>query len=126
MFLKSCARIGPVVRIDMKSSFAFLTYEDVKHAEDAVAQLNGIEVGGSQILVELPRANAKEAVEHGKNPNKLLIGNVSDSTSWQDLKDWARHACPNVIYTNVFNKGPTRYGIVEFEVRHLVSIHANL
>jgi len=52
--------------------------------------------------------------------NRVYVGNLAYSTSWQDLKDLFRQ-CGNVVYADVFTDGPNGLskgcGIVEFETK---------
>ncbi len=49
---------GKLTRCDLKSNFAFITYEEDADAAEAVKQLHNTEVGGSRINVELTRSSS--------------------------------------------------------------------
>jgi RNA recognition motif-containing protein len=51
--------------------------------------------------------------------NRLYVGNLDYSTSWQDLKDHFK-PCGNVVFSDVFRDERGRSkgcGIIEFETR---------
>ena len=47
----------------------------------------------------------------------MQISGLSSSTSWQDLKDWARQAGDSVAYGDVWVEKGRRVGVIEFDNR---------
>ncbi|CAE7363561.1 SR30, partial [Symbiodinium sp. KB8] len=95
-------------RIDIKRpprgpAFAFVEFRDIRDAEDAVYDRDGINFDGGRIRVELSRGgrdrfdrsgSASRGGFHGRPPSDtgIRISGLPDRTSWQDLKDFARTA----------------------------------
>jgi RNA recognition motif-containing protein len=50
---------GRLVRCDVKSTFAFVTFEDERDAEDAVSELHGREIAGCRINVEWTKESGR-------------------------------------------------------------------
>jgi splicing factor, arginine/serine-rich 4/5/6 len=115
---------GRVLNIDIKTGQAFIFYETMRECEDAVREMDGKDLDGSPIVVEIVRSGA--AREKGRTsfppPRgtrrldlRVVIRNLHPRVSWQDLKDWAR-AAGDVTYANAFNKDGQRLGVVEYQV----------
>jgi len=127
-FLKGYGRIRS---ISVKEGFGFVEFEDRRDADDAVKDLDGKTIDGRRVRVEHSRDSRKEGGRfgggggggggggygRGKPPGqrtgyRLVVENLSSSTSWQDLKDYMRQA-GDVTYTNT-NQSRNGEGIVEF------------
>lgn len=119
---------GDVSKVDMKNGFGFIFYDSLDSAQDAIRDMNGKDLDGSNLVVEAARSSnraafpaPREPVVH-KNPRRLdlrvVIRNMHPRVSWQDLKDWAREA-GDVTFTNVFDREGDHMGIVEYKVRLL-------
>lgn len=110
---------GRINRFDFKGSFAFIEYEDVRDAEDAIKDMNGRKVDSSTIVVEMargkPRAEGESTFKPRSSGFRVTVEGISGDTSWQDLKDFAR-TCARPIYTNVENgRDGEKVGVIEFE-----------
>ena len=129
-FFKGYGRINDVV---VKNGYGFVEFSDYKDADDAVADLDGKDLDGGRVRVQLARADPKarggrrdsrdrgrfgrEGGRGGNPPGprtkyRLIVENMSSRTSWQDLKDYFRTA-GEITYTNV-NQPRSGEGVVEF------------
>jgi len=54
-------KFGPLRRCDHKGSFAFVTFEDERDAEDAIRGLHNTEIGGARVNVEWARGGGKRS-----------------------------------------------------------------
>ena len=108
-------KFGPIRKIDLKMGYAFLFYEDARDAEEAIRVMNGQELNGKKLLVEV--AIDARAHREGKPAKRLdlrvTITGLDGRISWQDLKDWAR-AAGDVTFANVFVRDGQPTGVVEF------------
>ena len=132
-FFKGYGRINDVV---VKNGYGFVEFADYKDADDAVADLDGKDMDGGRVRVELAREDPKarggrrgsrdrpsfgrDGGRRGNPPGprtnyRLIVENISSRTSWQDLKDYFRTA-GEITYTNV-NSPRSGEGIVEFASR---------
>jgi arginine/serine-rich splicing factor 4/5/6 len=48
---------------------------------------------------------------------RATITNLDVGVSWQDLKDFARTANGEVLYSNVYKEGDRKVGVVEYDSR---------
>lgn len=125
--LDKCFRpYGPIDNIIMKTYFAFIIFEDVEDARNAITELNGTELMGLRIKVEWAREQRSAELQRSisrKNRyttqallipprarNRVFVENLPDRMSWQDLKDYMRQA-GDVTYANIVKQGE---GVVEF------------
>lgn len=109
---------GKVKRVDLKEGYAFVFFCDEKNAMEAIAAMNNKELDGNMIVVEPAHNNSKPRNGNGNRGNtelRLSCRNLDPSTSWQDLKDWARVA-GKVTFANVFTRDSHKLGVIEFEV----------
>jgi arginine/serine-rich splicing factor 1/9 len=128
-------KFGKIRDIDLHSNrnppFAFVEFEDVRDAEDAVYARDGYDFDGYKIRVEFPRSSnrgrsgpprgrggggrggSRPFVRRGAKGYKCVVTGLPPTGSWQDLKDHFRE-CGDVIFTDVTRDGT---GIVEFS-RH--------
>lgn len=128
---------GRIDRIDMKNGFAFVQYESARAATDAVKYLDNTDVDGRRIMVQFPKSGRggdrrigfsdRSFSSGGRElplgrPIKrrdratgfsIVVEKLSDRTSWQDLKDWARPVA-NPLYSDVWRERDWRAGTVEF------------
>ena len=131
-FFKGYGRINDLV---IKNGYGFVEFSDYRDADDAVADLDGKDMEGGRVRVELAREDPKRGGRRGSrdrggftrdggrrgNPPgprtnyRLIVENMSSRTSWQDLKDYFRTA-GEITYTNV-NSPRSGEGIVEFSNR---------
>ncbi|KAG9401920.1 hypothetical protein AC1031_007624 [Aphanomyces cochlioides] len=116
-------KFGKIVSISIKTpsrppAFAFVEYEDVRDAEDAVREMNGTEMDGNQLRVEItkrgPRGedgrrdddrddDRRSRRQHGTS-YRITVSGLSSDTSWQDLKDFLREA-GDVAHAEVDRRG---------------------
>jgi RNA recognition motif-containing protein len=72
-------------RLDFKTGFAFIYYDDPESGGNAIRAMDGKELYGSALSVQHARDNMA-APKHIKRKNRLLLTNLNQRTSWQDLK----------------------------------------
>jgi len=134
---------GRLLDIVVIKDYGFVEFEDPRDADDACEDLDGKEMDGGRVKVELARRDPRERPGYrrfrggyrtpgyrngyrgdyrgdrrGPPPGprtgyRLKVENISSRTSWQDLKDYFRTA-GEITYTNVARSGD---GIVEFRDR---------
>mmetsp|Transcript_7080 Transcript_7080/g.10575 ORF Transcript_7080/g.10575 Transcript_7080/m.10575 type:complete len:225 (+) Transcript_7080:71-745(+) len=105
---------GRITKLDVKNGFAFLEYADNRDAEDAMHDMNGKEIDGSRIIVEAAKGARDNRSRVPKTDFRVTVEGLNQSTSWQDLKDFAREA-GRPIFTDVFNRQGERVGVIEYE-----------
>ena len=119
-------RYGRIKDIDVKfpsrpPAFAFVSFSDVRDAEDAIRGRDGYDYDGYRLRVEFSRGSGGDRGDRGgrddrrrgatrRSEHRVLISNLPRSCSWQDLKDYMRRA-GDVIYADVDREGN---GTVEY------------
>jgi len=63
--------------------------------------LHDTDLEGRSIVVEFARGNARSKGP-GEGAYRVLVEGLTNSTSWQDLKDFARKAGDSVVFTDVW------------------------
>lgn len=111
-------KFGPIRKIDLKPGYSFLFYEDARDADVAIREMNGQELNGKKLLVEMAIDSKSAQRERDGKPAKRLdlrisVTGMDTRLSWQDLKDWAR-AAGDVTFANVFVRDGQPTGVVEF------------
>jgi len=115
---------GYVRNISVKEGYGFAEFEDRRDADDAVKELDGKTMDGRRVRVEFTRDSRNwdsgSRYGRGKPPGprtgyRLVVENLSSSTSWQDLKDYMRQA-GEVTYTNCHDNRSGE-GVAEFAKR---------
>ena len=110
------SKFGQVNKIDLKTGYAFVFFETEGDTEQAVNNLNGIEIDGSNIVVEYARSSREMKPKPIKRLDlRLSVSGLEARVSWQDLKDWARKA-GDVTFTNIFVRDGMHMGVIEFTV----------
>jgi len=128
-FFRGFGRIRDIV---LKNGFGFVEFDDSRDAEDAVYDLNGRDLCGERVIVELSRRGPRAPGGYrggggppdryggggggggGRNFNsrhgppiqtryRMLVHNLSTRCSWQDLKDLMRNA-GEVTYADAHKK----------------------
>ncbi|KAK1442683.1 RNA recognition motif RRM containing protein [Babesia gibsoni] len=119
-------KFGKIVSFELKktvsgTAFAFLEFEDVRDAQDAIKEKDGAEVLGRRIRVETP-FSAKDDSRGGRRRGPIPprrgryvveVTGLPPSGSWQDLKDHMREA-GECAHADVFRGG---FGEVSFYSR---------
>jgi len=125
-FLKGYGRIR---NISVKEGFGFAEFDDRRDADDAVKDLDGKDLDGRRVRVEHTRGNRwNDGDRNGggrrgggggppgaRTGYRVVVENLSSSTSWQDLKDFMRQA-GEVTYTNC-HQNRSGEGVAEFGSR---------
>merc|ERR1712223_2346142 len=130
-FFKGYGRINEVV---IKNGYGFVEFDDYRDADDAVSDLDGKDMQGGRVRVELARDPRDSRRDRGgggfgrggrdgrrgnppgpKTNYRLVVENISSRTSWQDLKDYFRTA-GEITYTNAHSPRSGE-GIVEFATK---------
>lgn len=114
-------KYGRVYSVTLKDSFAFVEMEDYRDAKDAVRGLRDYKLDGRYWNVE-PRGIRKRHKERrvsaavSRGEFAVVIENIPNSTSWQDLKDFARdNAGCEPAFSEVFNAdGDVKSGRIEY------------
>ncbi|XP_031570467.1 serine/arginine-rich splicing factor 6-like isoform X2 [Actinia tenebrosa] len=135
---------GRIRDITLKRGYGFVEFDDYRDAEDAIDDLNGKEILGERVTLEMARGRRGGAGGGGsrggggggrdrggfsrRRPVWLdkygppvrtgyvaVVENLSSRTSWQDLKDYCRKA-GKVTYADA-HKRRVGEGIVEFSCR---------
>ncbi|KAG5179552.1 hypothetical protein JKP88DRAFT_326715 [Tribonema minus] len=124
-------KFGRIRDIDLKTparppAFAFVAFDDVRDAEDAVRARDGYEMDGERLRVELARGArgppgmggrggfGGQPMGGGRQTEwRVIVTGLPPSASWQDLKDHMRKA-GDVVYTDVDHRGG---GIVHYNTR---------
>ncbi|KAK3261270.1 hypothetical protein CYMTET_29818 [Cymbomonas tetramitiformis] len=116
-------RYGPIRKLEMKLGYAFIDYEDVRDADDAVEKLDGYSFMGTRLTVEISKGPRVHGVSSGPPPNRsggfrAICENVPPSSSWQDMKDFARKS-GNVTYADVWTDSASgkKMGVIEFATK---------
>uniref|UniRef100_A0A023FEX1 Putative alternative splicing factor srp55/b52/srp75 rrm superfamily n=1 Tax=Amblyomma cajennense TaxID=34607 RepID=A0A023FEX1_AMBCJ len=98
---------GKIREVLLKNGFGFVEFHDYRDADDAVYELNGRELDGERVVVELAHGTARRPPpprsswpDSGSGTNRygpptrtdyrVIIENLSSRISWQDLKDRMR------------------------------------
>mmetsp|Transcript_45814 Transcript_45814/g.90237 ORF Transcript_45814/g.90237 Transcript_45814/m.90237 type:complete len:255 (-) Transcript_45814:263-1027(-) len=104
---------GPKRQIETNSAFAFVTFKDIRDAEDAIQDKDGHDFpGGYKIKVQAPRSRGPYSSPSASRGLgwKVVISRLPEGASWQDIKDHFRRVGP-VAYANVNQDGT---GVCEF------------
>ncbi|KAH9380382.1 hypothetical protein HPB48_017623 [Haemaphysalis longicornis] len=89
---------GKIREVLLKNGFGFVEFDDYRDADDAVYELNGRELDGERVVVELAHGTARRAppqrstwLDNGNNrygpptrtDYRVIIENLSSQISWQ-------------------------------------------
>lgn len=129
-FEKMLEEHGKARNIEWKSGFAYVDYKHGSDASKTVQNLNGKEVGGNNILVELaqngvggyavagafaPRPQKPPPPRPIRTPHRVRIENLSSRAKWMELKELVSLA-GEVTFADT-HKRKVGEGIVEFANR---------
>jgi hypothetical protein len=122
-------KYGRVLNVDVKEGYGFVEFDSPKSARDALEGLDKTDFMGRELKVSYaktpkwvliyyvicadlsyrPKFTAK-----GKGQFRVVFENLSESTSWQDLKDFARQAGECTQSHVKSDSNGTKSGSVEF------------
>eukprot|EP01031_Cornospumella_fuschlensis_P031154 gene31154-37651_t len=105
---------GSVVSIERRPNYAYVFFDDQAEADKAIEALNGTELDGNQIKVEVAGGFRDKSKPVKRFDLRVVVEGLGPRVSWQDLKDWARQA-GDVTFTNVFTREGIHMGVVEFK-----------
>ncbi|KLT43516.1 hypothetical protein CC85DRAFT_48831 [Cutaneotrichosporon oleaginosum] len=115
---------GRVVEVRLMSNFGFVEFETVDDVEAACRGLDGKDFMGERLIVERARDSSRRRDAYdpmGRPPPRgpprgrgvrVSVVGINQSTSWQDLKDFGRQGCENVMYADIDHY--TGNGVIEF------------
>ncbi|XP_035214316.1 serine/arginine-rich splicing factor 4-like isoform X2 [Stegodyphus dumicola] len=119
---------GKIREILIKNGFGFVEFDDYRDADDAVYELNGKDLLGERVILEIARGPVRRTGgrfgfrrrgswldKYGpptRTEYRLIVENLSSKVSWQDLKDYMRQA-GDVTYADA-HKQRRNEGVVEF------------
>ncbi|XP_073221879.1 serine/arginine-rich splicing factor SR34B isoform X2 [Cicer arietinum] len=127
-------KYGHITHIDLKvpprpPGYAFVEFDDVQDAEDAIRGRDGYDFDGHRLRVEAAhggRGNSSSRDRYSSHSNgrggrgvsrrseyRVLVSGLPSSASWQDLKDHMRKA-GDVCFSQVFHDGRGTTGIVDY------------
>lgn len=118
------SEFGEVKHVELRSGFAFITFESEEVVEHALKEMNDKELDGSRIRVEKERGTTdggfRGANGRIKPPKRLdlrvLLRGLHPKVDWKDLKDWARDSVGEVTFSNVFDREGQHMGLIEVKV----------
>ncbi|GIX69518.1 hypothetical protein CEXT_659861 [Caerostris extrusa] len=107
-FFKGYGKINEVI---LKRGFGFVDFEDIRNAYDAVYELNGRNLLGERVVLEIARSPSRKS---GRNmyqkiygppirtDYRLLVDNLSSKVSWQlDCVSHKRDAKEEVTFASL-------------------------
>ncbi|KAM3429032.1 hypothetical protein NHJ13734_008349 [Beauveria thailandica] len=117
---------GEITEVKLMHGFGFIEYKDPMDARDVVP--DGSDFKGTRLTVQFARGpRPREPPGYGgggghhdraaprprRTVHRMTITGLPNETSWQDLKDFARQAGPDVVYSETTRDSGR--GFVEFE-----------
>ncbi|KAG0483028.1 hypothetical protein HPP92_011112 [Vanilla planifolia] len=124
-------KYGRIVDIDLKipprpPGYAFVEFDDVRDAEDAIRGRDGCNFDGHRLRVELAHGGRGHSSTYDRHSSysgsrgvsrrsdyRVLVTGLPSSASWQDLKDHIVRA-GDVCFSQVFREGGGTTGIVDY------------
>lgn len=80
---KEFSKFGKIKEIELRTSYAFVEFDDEKAAEEAIDEMNGKYIDDSKIVVQLKGANRVRANDDGKGPSsKDVCYNCGSRGHW--------------------------------------------
>ncbi|XWX01967.1 hypothetical protein V2A60_009999 [Cordyceps javanica] len=116
---------GEITEVKLMHGFGFIEYKDPMDARDVVP--DGSDFKGTRLTVQFARGpRPREPPGYGggghherapprprRTIHRMTITGLPNETSWQDLKDFARQAGPDVVYSETARDSGR--GFVEYE-----------
>ncbi|KAF2644931.1 hypothetical protein P280DRAFT_476908 [Massarina eburnea CBS 473.64] len=119
---------GEITEIKLMNGFGFIEYKDAMDARDVVPAFHGSDFMGERLIVQFARGSRRNenftphertAPRPRRTAFRMRITNLPVETSWQDLKDFARQASSEVVYSEV-GRERDGTGFIEYEtLEHL-------
>ncbi|CEM18363.1 unnamed protein product [Vitrella brassicaformis CCMP3155] len=135
-------KYGRIVEVQPRGRFAFVEYQHLRDAEDAMKDMDGIEfLGGrisvrphgmgrnrdlgpprnrvsgppvDQIVPPPPKSQVPAPTGYdGRTDWRVIVEGLDERVSWQDLKDFGRNVA-DVNYANVFTRDGRKVGVIEY------------
>eukprot|EP01069_Polyplicarium_translucidae_P011711 Polyplicarium_translucidae@DN427_c0_g1_i1.p2 len=130
---KEFREFGRVLNIEAKGRFAFVEYESEREAARAMREMDGARFLGDRISVQPHRPGLRAARwppshqvcpperRQGPKPtgreqrteHRIIIFDLDERVSWQDLKDFGRNV-GDVNFANVFSRNGRKVGVIEY------------
>ncbi|KAK9470367.1 uncharacterized protein V1510DRAFT_279918 [Dipodascopsis tothii] len=134
---------GKLLEIKLMQGFGFIEFENPRDAKDAVDEFNGKDFMGSRLLLEFARVQRRRDDFRERDPRdrrdrdsfsrgrdsrdrdprdrrprrsgyRLAVTGLPPDCSWQDLKDFARLADVDILFTDVA-RSRDGTGVIELE-----------
>mmetsp|Transcript_15623 Transcript_15623/g.24710 ORF Transcript_15623/g.24710 Transcript_15623/m.24710 type:complete len:420 (-) Transcript_15623:215-1474(-) len=118
---------GGIASLEHKGNFGFIEYEADQAADVAIRRFHDYDFMGKRLIVKHYRyrgGDFRYNPDAAPNPAKfrgprsqsfrLYITGLDDSTSWQDVKDFARTGGRSVCYTDVYSRHGKKEGVIEY------------
>ncbi|KAF2236879.1 hypothetical protein EV356DRAFT_54508 [Viridothelium virens] len=119
---------GEITEIKLMNGFGFIEYKDAMDARDVVPAFHGTDFMGERLVVQFARGSNRRpdgyhdmqraAPRPRRTQFRMTITGLPVETSWQDLKDFARQAGVDVVYSEVGRErdgSGAGKGFVEYE-----------
>jgi len=124
-------KYGRIRDVLVKYGYGFVEFDDARDADDAVHGMDGRDLLGERVQVEIARGTRRDRSRDRRRGSrapwmdkygppqrtkyKVIVENLSTRVSWQDLKDVVRRA-GEVTYADA-HKGRKNEGVLEFLTR---------
>ncbi|QIW94805.1 hypothetical protein AMS68_000323 [Peltaster fructicola] len=119
---------GEITEVKLMNGFGFIEYKDSMDARDVVPAFHGSDFMGERLVVQFARGSTRPRDGYEREPraaprprrtvHRMTITGLPAETSWQDLKDFARVAGLDVVYSEVNrdrDQSGSGKGFVEYE-----------
>lgn len=119
-------KFGEIANIRILQGYGFVYYKDRESAERAHETLNNTPFRNKTLTVDFSHAKPSKPTRDYRRDDgydreervpgpryRAIVSNLTSSTSWQDLKDFARSAGVTVLYSDV-SRSRDGTGVLEF------------